>query len=199
MASRWMGAVALAAVLLVAGCNDTVENRGDQAPPSSTEPISSVTVSGEAERVTDVAAYAISDEQAREILRKCSRSGGIPGNSEDCAAVVEDATRDEPPVAPRNCSSTCLWVGLIAKDQRVFSKIAPNSPVCSGEESQICDVVVFSPRVAPPLPPTTTNGTTSTEPTSPPTSEPTSPSTSTDEPPSPSEQPSPEPEPPSTS
>ncbi|MFG1626748.1 hypothetical protein [Kribbella sp. NPDC049227] len=167
----------LAAALTVAGCNSS----GDQGAPSSTQPTSTLTIGGKAERVTDVAAFAITDEEAKRIEKACAKAGGVPGDSEECAAILRDLTGD--PVD--DCAETpdaCIVAAVVENagapsPSPLTPRIAwiifdprPGKPACGNGKSSICNGAIFSAKVAP-LP--TVETTTSTE-----TTTPTSPSTS---------------------
>lgn len=200
MANKWVGTAVLAAVLTVAGCNGSVENRGDQVAPSSTQPTSTLTIGGKAERVTDVAAFAITDEEAKRIERACAEAGGVPGDSEECAAILRDLTGD--PV--EDCAETsdaCIVAGLVddagapspsPQTPRIAWMIfdpRPGKPACGDGKSSLCNGAIFSAKVAPLPAVKTTNGTETTTPTSSPTTSspttsppPTSPSTTSSSP-----------------
>lgn len=177
MANKWVGTAVLAAALTVAGCNGS----GDQVGPSPTHPTSTLTIGGKAERVTDVAAFTITDEEARRIQEACAEAGGVPGDSEECAAILRDLTGD--PVD--DCSETsdaCIVAAVVAETgapsprPRIALLIIdprPGKPACGNGKSSICNGAILSAKVAPPPWVETTNG---TEPTTPPAPSTTSPS-----------------------
>lgn len=184
MANKWVGTAVLAALLTVAGCKDAAENRGDQVVPSNTQPTSTLTIDGKAERVTDVAAFAITDEEAKRIKEACAGDGGVPGDSEECAAILEDLGNE----TRQTCTETtddCLQTAMIAHDQnQIVWMFRPGSAACGDGKSPLCNGAIFSAKAAPPAVVETTNGTETTTPTSSPTTSPppTSPSTTSSSP-----------------
>jgi hypothetical protein len=182
MANKWVGTVVLAAALTVAGCNDTVKNRGDQVVPSSTQPTSTLTVDGKAERVTDVAAFASTDEEAKRIEKACAGAGGVPGDSEECTAILSDLASAH----VDTCAETpnaCIEEGRV-NDGRIAWLLVdprPGRPACGDGKSSLCNGAIFSAKAAPPPAVETTNGTETTTPTSLPTTSPSTTSSSPDE------------------
>ena len=169
MANKWVGTAVLAAALTVAGCNGS----GDQVGPSGTHPTSTLTIGGKAERVTDVAAFAITDEEAKRIQEACAEAGGVPGDSEECAAILRSLTGD--PVD--DCAETsdpCIVAGMVAELgapspsplKRRFALIIfdprPGKPACGNGKSSICNGAILSLKVAPLPGGETTNGTETT-------------------------------------
>ncbi|MEV0802079.1 hypothetical protein AB0I34_30570 [Kribbella sp. NPDC050281] len=184
MANEWIGTAVLAAALTVAGCNSSVENRGDQVAPSSTQPTSTLTIGGMTERVTDVAAFAITDEEAKRIEKACAEAGGVPGDSEECAAILRDLTGD-PVDDCAEAHGACIVAAVVddaggPTPSPLTPRIAwiifdprPGKPACGSGKSSICDGAILSAKVAP-LP--TVETTASTETTTPPSPSTTSPS-----------------------
>lgn len=167
MGSKWAGTVVVIVALAVAGCDDTADHGGDQVLPSSTQPTSVLTIAGKAERVTDVAAFAITDEEAKEIERACAEAGGVPGGSEECAAIVRDRARER----VRDCGDTpdaCLVAGRVTDGGIAYLILdrRPGSPACSERQSSLCNGAIFSAEFAPPTDETTSSSET-TNPTSP--------------------------------
>ena len=151
-----MFAVVVAVVALLAGCSvgedGALSSSGSSGPPSSSSssgapsvavaPANATPVAPgvSPERVTDVAAKAITDEQLQNILATCQSSSGVPGINEDCL------TDSSAPLPPCTMSDTlCIATGGIADLNFDVVQVIdgrPGRPACSGEGGELCAGIV---------------------------------------------------------
>ena len=144
MSYATVGAITLAAALAVAGCSESVDGGGSTASPSDIAPVTTLTVSGTPERVTDVAALALTDEQAAEIEEACEEDGGVPGGNRGCSDLIEKLKER----CRKPSFTLCLLTAPILdkpgqavlqlRDQR------EGSPACSKQKLRLCKGIVVS-------------------------------------------------------
>jgi hypothetical protein len=93
-----------------------------------------------ADRVTDVAARALTEEQMDEILKKCGEVAGVPGTNDDCKDFMRSIRR---PCTPR--SQYCFYGGrVIGSDVGVIQvrDEQTGSPVCGGGKIALCEGII---------------------------------------------------------
>jgi hypothetical protein len=69
-------------------------------------PTPSLSVPGTSDRVTDVAAFALTEEEAEDVLDKCGDAGGVPASRDDCKKFLEA------PRQPCRISGPCILLGV---------------------------------------------------------------------------------------
>jgi hypothetical protein len=153
-------ATAAAATMVVVGVLS-----GCSEDPASVGPGVSIPPS---ERVTDVAAIALTQEEAERIREACGDATDLPEPGSPCWDAVEDVETQSGD-APANCAEeVCLVVGS-PTDGVVPARLAvpnPDSPLCRG--SSVCDGFPISAplasRMVAKAPPVTTTEPQPTEP-----------------------------------
>jgi hypothetical protein len=119
--------------LALAGCG------GDD---SDEVPTPRLTVPGTSDRVTDVAAFALTEEELDEVLDKCGDAGGVPETRDDCKKLVEAK-----PLCGR--PRLCILVGVhgeVGVMQVVDGR--PGSPACADGEIALCEGIIVPSNLA---------------------------------------------------
>jgi hypothetical protein len=149
----------VAAVLTIAACSDTSGGGNGETSAPPRQPTTTLTIAGSPERVTDVAALALTDEQVKAIEKECKEGSGVPGD-DGCKKAMEAIPRRICP--PRDlCILFARPIGkpdlavLQVRDQR------PGSPVCKGRKTTLCRGIKVSSAVVTSVSPTRTSRPTS--------------------------------------
>jgi hypothetical protein len=100
-------AAAALVVVMASGCGPSNQGRPSHAAPTVT-----LSVPGHpSARVTDVRAYALTDQQASSIERACIQGAGIPGAEDECAAVLRSSIKAAKATTCPGPHARCLFTG----------------------------------------------------------------------------------------
>jgi hypothetical protein len=134
-------------------------NSGDVPKPTLTVP------DRPSDRVTDVAARALTEKQVQDLESKCTRHAGVPGTDKDCREVLQALVRLTPPCTPT--SQVCILVGRVVGDSDVgvlqLRDQRSDSPLCGNGRIVLCKGITLRADVVAPLIDTLRTSTTTSE------------------------------------
>ncbi len=146
--SRLAGRAALTtalAALALSACDSGRDTDGGGAQQPA------LTVPGQPpDLVTDVAAGALTEEQAEAILAACEGGVGVPGTSNECTRIIERLD----PLPPCGLGICMYWGRLVDDENAGFLQVdqqESGSSVCADESIALCDGVTVPVAVVEPL------------------------------------------------
>jgi hypothetical protein len=143
---RIYATVAVAALLLaLGGCGRSAPGAAPSAP--------TLTVSGKpSDRVTDVAARALTKKEVAEIIKNCTQAAGIPGVNSDCD-IPRSFQGSYQPCTP--ASPVCLVFGRVKGNLGVgvlqILDQRPGGSACSDAKISLCHGITVPAQVVAPL------------------------------------------------